>query len=409
MRPKLFLYAILFIAFMPSNILRAQVTIGSGNSPNLGTLLDLKEEKDGSSVRGLALPKVKLTSLTDITNGDIAGITAANADLHIGLMVYNVEEDVCAANPIYKGIYIYDGVGWQYLQQQNKGSSGDVYSFKDTRDNETYLARNFGTAGDWMLENVRYDPNLNPNSNFTGFTHTAAGVVDPYTDKHYCYPQQTPNAGYLNYNSSQARDNWGSPKNGLLYNWPAATNGENTSDQNQGQPSEGVDPAPRIQGICPSGWHLPSDKEWNDLERELYTYPEKYSAYTTASKQEFTPTLWNPAWEYGVNVSSLSFRGSSSEAGHGRAAITPCSVSGSTIKSQGKSKFAKQGGLDVLLVGWGFENKTSDYGYYSFYWTNSSHHTPPNAWYRHFYNSNVTIKRDFTGRNLFLSVRCKRD
>ena len=40
-----------------------------------------------------------------------------------------------------------------------------------------------------------------------------------------------------------------------MYNWPAAMNGASSSVLN---PSE-------VQGVCPCGWHLPSDAEWNQL------------------------------------------------------------------------------------------------------------------------------------------------
>lgn len=46
---------------------------------------------------------------------------------------------------------------------------------------------------------------------------------------------------------------------GLLYTWSAAMNGEPSSDSN---PSH-------VQGIAPSGWHLPGDREWLDLEMAL--------------------------------------------------------------------------------------------------------------------------------------------
>jgi uncharacterized protein (TIGR02145 family) len=42
---------------------------------------------------------------------------------------------------------------------------------------------------------------------------------------------------------------------GLLYNWPAVMNGSTSSNAN---PSG-------VQGICPTGWHVPSDAEWTQL------------------------------------------------------------------------------------------------------------------------------------------------
>ena len=42
---------------------------------------------------------------------------------------------------------------------------------------------------------------------------------------------------------------------GALYTYAAATNGDNSGNN--------------VQGVCPTGWHLPSDEEWKTLEMEL--------------------------------------------------------------------------------------------------------------------------------------------
>lgn len=44
-------------------------------------------------------------------------------------------------------------------------------------------------------------------------------------------------------------------KYGYLYNWPAVMHGASSSEAN---PSG-------VQGICPTGWHVPSDMEWTQL------------------------------------------------------------------------------------------------------------------------------------------------
>jgi uncharacterized protein (TIGR02145 family) len=46
---------------------------------------------------------------------------------------------------------------------------------------------------------------------------------------------------------------------GALYNWEAAMNGAGSSDY---IPSG-------VQGVCPTGWHLPSDEEWKVMEMYL--------------------------------------------------------------------------------------------------------------------------------------------
>ena len=46
---------------------------------------------------------------------------------------------------------------------------------------------------------------------------------------------------------------------GLLYDWTAVM---------QGATSSGANPS-GVQGICPTGWHVPSDAEWMQMEMEL--------------------------------------------------------------------------------------------------------------------------------------------
>ena len=51
---------------------------------------------------------------------------------------------------------------------------------------------------------------------------------------------------------------------GYLYNWPAVMHGESSSNAN---PSG-------VQGICPSGWHVPSDAEWVQLKNYVGSIPD---------------------------------------------------------------------------------------------------------------------------------------
>ncbi|MFC2086160.1 FISUMP domain-containing protein [Bacteroidota bacterium] len=91
----------------------------------------------------------------------------------------------------------------------------------------------------WMAENLKT-------------SHYADGTAIPmiennsiwaslnYDDKAYCYYGNSPSNG-VTY--------------GVLYTWAAAMNGKNSSSLN---PSD-------IQGVCPNGWHLPSNAEWTVL------------------------------------------------------------------------------------------------------------------------------------------------
>ncbi|OQC44748.1 MAG: hypothetical protein BWX59_01711 [Bacteroidetes bacterium ADurb.Bin028] len=78
-------------------------------------------------------------------------------------------------------------------------------------------------------------------------------VVGPGTGSNseaYCYVY-----GYDGTSISAAKATENYATYGVLYNWTAAMNGAESSDAN---PSG-------VQGICPDGWHLPSDAEWTQL------------------------------------------------------------------------------------------------------------------------------------------------
>ena len=76
---------------------------------------------------------------------------------------------------------------------------------------------------------------------------------------------------------------------GLLYNWIAATD---SADWTSNNPSG-------VQGICPTGWHIPSDMEWVQLlsyvgsqNQYLCGNDSTYIAKALASKVEWNPTSY---------------------------------------------------------------------------------------------------------------------
>lgn len=58
---------------------------------------------------------------------------------------------------------------------------------------------------------------------------------------------------------------------GYLYNWPAVMHGENASSLN---PSG-------VQGICPNGWHVPSESEWT----QMTTYVSSQQKYVCGNRK----------------------------------------------------------------------------------------------------------------------------
>ncbi|MBN1416630.1 MAG: caspase family protein [Bacteroidales bacterium] len=118
--------------------------------------------------------------------------------------------------------------------------SANRNEFTDYRDGRKYSWVKIGDQI-WMAENLAYLPRVN--APFVG------SKTDPY---YYVY-------GYNGDDVDSARATKNYIIYGTLYNWPAAMNGSLSSNLN---PSG-------VKGICPNGWHLPSDAEWKELSEYL--------------------------------------------------------------------------------------------------------------------------------------------
>lgn len=428
----LFLTLFVFFIFNPT---KSQVTIGSRFETNKGALLDLKidQKNDGSnnSTKGLLLPRVNLTDMNQLYPMFITGSSTDKYKLepggpdydketedanHIGLVVFNM-------NPCLKfngnniGIYIWSGSEWNNL---SKKYSSDVKIFTDLRDGEKYEWRNFGAAGDWMLENMRARTYAQGGTPPILKTQNQDGT--DYSQKYWCYPGVS---------GDGTNDEWYKQQKtvGLLYSWAAALNigngtGEivNIGDINQGQ-GDSDELKVGVQGICPVGWHIPSDKEWNDLEREIYQNASKYSTYTSNEVISWNNTTpWDSAWETGLG-SGFSWRPSSiNKDGDGAAMKAQCPLFGTTHKDiGGKSLAASEGGFAAMLIGCGTDGAVQSWGLYSYFWSGSSCKTSikyPNklcAWYRGLglrkndYTGIGSVDRLYYPRDYLFSVRCKKN
>ena len=70
---------------------------------------------------------------------------------------------------------------------------------------------------------------------------------------------------------------------GYLYNWVAVMNGASSSDAN---PSG-------VQGICPTGWHVPSDEEWTQLETYVKSQTDYQCSGSYIAKALASTAGWN--------------------------------------------------------------------------------------------------------------------
>jgi uncharacterized protein (TIGR02145 family) len=230
-----------------------------------------------------------------------------------------------------------------------------------------------------------------------------ADAGSSYTDLRWCYPKV---AGTVSANEP-VPSTWNS-RQGLLYNWPAATGNQNTATNNQGQvagATPGTDevenqaPNGHYQGICPTGWHVPSDREWNELEKVIYANPQLYSDYT--DKTGWSYPNWVSTWE-----TSPSYRPSSSfPDAHGKAMKEICGLTGTV---SGRSKSLAAGGFGALLAGYALGGSTDNFGNNAVFWSSSSSNSNY-SWSRLLSVGNAGVSRNSYGRNGLFSVRCKKD
>jgi uncharacterized protein (TIGR02145 family) len=113
-------------------------------------------------------------------------------------------------------------------------------SFTDFRDGNVYKTVTIGSQL-WMAENLKYLPEVIGPA-------TGSDTISYY----YVY-------GYDGTNVTDAKATSNYDTYGVLYNWTAAMDGDTSSTAN---PSG-------VQGVCPNGWHLPSNAEWTELTNYL--------------------------------------------------------------------------------------------------------------------------------------------
>jgi uncharacterized protein (TIGR02145 family)/uncharacterized repeat protein (TIGR02543 family) len=138
-------------------------------------------------------------------------------------------------------------VGINNMQVINLYLPPVITTFTDSRDGKTYKKVAIGSQV-WMGENLNYYiPNVTSTSDV-------------------CYENRADSCA----------------KYGRLYNWFEAMYSESSSSLS---PSG-------VQGVCPVGWHLPSDAEWDTLMTAIGASPTNYMTPTAGIKLKST-SGWN--------------------------------------------------------------------------------------------------------------------
>lgn len=290
------------------------------------------------------------------------------------------------------------------------------------QDGNLFYSADFGSAGRWMITNLAattYDTEsgLNAADNPVPYVTVLFGNYDAGKKK-YAYP--------ITNKGASDNTNWGTRpsdwrwEEGIFYNWFAAT-GRPYDSYND---LEGNTNHEKRQGICPNGWYLPSDKDWTDLEKAIYSDLGKFSTYDAVDLAAFGTPAWNSAWD----TQKLGYtRGNPIETGHvghGAAMKDICLPKGSAFSYiQGSKNYSKEyheGGFNATLVGRiKAENETPGAtgeaanmiqrarGYNVDYWT-SSQNSLNDAWFRGFQLTGGGVQRTTYIKAQLHSVRCKK-
>jgi len=197
------------IALVTIYSIKAQVSINTnGTDPDASAMLDVK-----SNDKGMLIPRMTEAEILLITNPAT------------GLLVFNTGNN---------RFYFFESGSWRELAIGSSILISCESPFIDPRDNKSYNAVKIGNQC-WMAENLNLGTMINSTN---GGTNNDGEQTNNSTFEKYCYDNNTSNC-----------DTYGG-----LYQW---------NEMMQYSTTEGT------QGICPEGWHLPTDAEWCELENEL--------------------------------------------------------------------------------------------------------------------------------------------
>jgi len=151
---------------------------------------------------------------------------------------------------------------------------------------------------------------------------------------------------------------------GYLYNWKAVM-GDSIEGEN-------------AQGICPTGWHIPSDAEWMALRNYVSARPELYFGNDPGNIAK--PLASNTGWNNSVSVFSIG---------------KEMDLNNAT-------------GFTALPAGMNNTGASSLFGQYAIFWS-SSESSNTKAYSHSMFFSQPTMTRSSNNKYYGLSIRCVRD
>ncbi|GHT09746.1 hypothetical protein FACS189426_08900 [Bacteroidia bacterium] len=163
---KIKMMLLLAAALLIGSTMHAQVTIGSGEAPISGSLLQLKDKSNApigasNARKGVALPRVELTEKDQLfpmfeSNGaggyKVSYVKADEDKKHIGLFVYNLTED--EDKDLYPGLYQWDGKEWKSFEIKMENAQFAQLACDDIIVNGTYIEGTVVTAANYLTVNL---------------------------------------------------------------------------------------------------------------------------------------------------------------------------------------------------------------------------------------------------------------
>jgi len=228
-------------------------------------------------------------------------------------------------------------------------------TFKDSRDGKVYKTVTISEQV-WMAENLAYLPSV--------VGPATGSYTEPY---YYVY-------GYNGTDRAAAKATANYTTYGVLYNWTAAMAG---STSNSANPSG-------VQGICPDGWHLPSDAEWTQMENYLADNGHNYDGTTGGDRSKIAKSL---ATDSGWNSSTYE----------------------GTVGNTDYPEYRHKSGFSALPGGYREGNGTFYSVGYNGYWWSSTEDNTDDAWFRYLTYYGSAVGRNYHYKEHGFSVRCVRD
>ena len=161
---------------------------------------------------------------------------------------------------------------------------------------------------------------------------------------------------------------------GYLYNWAAAMHGAASSTAS---PSG-------VQGVCPNGWHLPSDAEWNTMEASVSgsDWQNSYETTTGVRGTHAGKLAGGDDWLYSATTGAPGNKTYSQRNVSGFSAVPAGSCHGSSFYYASFS---------------------------AYFWSSSEHSDGSFAWYHNLENFSAGVDRDYDSKFNGFSVRCVRN